>query len=165
MKQHDGQPTRTVILASSTAKDATQVGLEKESVLGMIYENRPFELVIGQPITGEFAYELVSPMGMTTIPVIELAIENGNSGTRVMALHVATHQAVITQIPSVYEEEVPNLIYSAGEVGEFWQSENHDRTRSAIFRIGEDADNHKRLPLWPTCERWPDAPFGTFNHA
>ena len=131
MKHHDGQPTPTVIPASSTAKNATQVGLEKESVLGMIYENRPFELVTGQPITGEFAHELVSPMGTTTIPVIELAIENGNSCTRVMALHVATHQAVVTEVPSVYEEEVPNLIYSTGEVGEFWQSENHDRTRSS----------------------------------
>src|SRR5437660_36991 len=70
MRQHYQQPMRIVLSPSPTIKDAAQVGLEKESVLGMIYEDRPFELTTGQPITGEFAYELASPMGTTTIPAI-----------------------------------------------------------------------------------------------
>ncbi len=123
MTQPSWQQTGLVVSAVSSAKDATQIGLEKESVLGMIYEDRPFLRTSGQPITGEFASDLATATGASTIPVIELAIENGNSCTRAMALHFATHQAVITQTPSVYEEEVSNLIYSTGELGEFWHIE------------------------------------------
>ena len=119
MTQPSWQQTGFVISSLSSAKDATKVGLDKASVLGMIYEDRPFELMTGQPITCEFASDLPTTTGASTIPVIELALENGNSSTRVMALHFLTHQAVITQTPSIYEEEASNLIYSAGERGEF----------------------------------------------
>ena len=165
MTQPSWQQTGFVISSLSSAKDATKVGLDKASVLGMIYEDRPFELMTGQPITGEFASDLPTTTGASTIPVIKLALENGNSSTRVMALHFLTHQAVITQTPSIYEEEASNLIYSAGERGEFWHIENHDGTHSAVFRIGEYADNQQDLPIGPTFGRWSDPRFINFNRA
>ena len=157
--------TKFITSSSSSPKEATQVGLDKESVLGMIYENRPFILTTDQPITGEFAFDLSTATGTRTIPVIELAIENGNSCTRTMALHFFTHQAVITEIPSVYEEQASNLIYSAGEPGESWQIETPDGTRSALFHIGEYADNQQDLPIGPTFARWSDPRFIDFNRA
>jgi hypothetical protein len=102
MTQPSWQQTGLVTSSLPGTKEAMQVGLDKESVLGMIYEGRPFMLSTGQPITGEFASDLATATGTMTIPVIELAIENGNSCTRAMALHVLTHQAVITETPSVY---------------------------------------------------------------
>src|SRR3954462_6290472 len=101
MTQPSWQQTELVTSSLPSVKDAMLVGLDKASVLGMIYENRPFGLSTGQPITGEFACDLPTATGTKTIPVIELAIENGNSSTRAMALHFLTHQAVITQTPSV----------------------------------------------------------------
>src|SRR5437879_10732747 len=165
MTQPSWQPTGLVTSSLSGTKEATQVGLDKESVLGMIYEARPFILSTGQPITGEFASDLPTATGTMSIPVIELAIENGNSCTRAMALHFLTHQAVITETPSVYEEEASNLIYSTGELGEFWHIENLDGTRSANFHIGEYADSQQDLPIGPTFERWQDPRFVNFNRA
>jgi hypothetical protein len=72
---------------------------------------------------------------------------------------------VITEVSSVYEEEAPNLIYSTGEGGEYWQGESADGTRSAIFRIGEDADTQQDLPIGPTFARWSDVRFVNFNRA
>ena len=57
--------TKLIPSSSSSPKEATQVGLAKESVLGMIYENRLFILTTGQPITGEF---LPTATGTKTIP-------------------------------------------------------------------------------------------------
>jgi len=162
MTQPSWLQTGLVVSRFSSAKDARQVGLEKESVLGMIYEGRPFELATGQPITGEF---LPTATETPPMPVIELAIENGNSCTRAMALHVVTHQAVITETPSVYEEEASNLIYSTGELGECWHIEKPDGTHSATFHIGEYADNQQDLPIGPTFGRWSDPRFVNFNRA
>ncbi len=165
MTQPYHQQTGLAVSSLPSVKDARQVELDKESVLGMIYEDRPFLLTTGQAITGEFVSDLPTATGTTAIPVIELAIENGNSCTRAMALHFLTHQAVISEIPSVYEEEASNLIYSAGELGEVWQIENADGTHSAIFRIGEYADTQQDLPIGPTFARWSDLRFVNFNRA
>ena len=79
MTQPSWPQTKLINSSSSSPKEATQVGLAKESVLGMIYEDRPFMLTSGQPITGEFAFDLPTATGTRTIPVIELAIEIGRA--------------------------------------------------------------------------------------
>lgn len=149
----------------STGKDAFTVGLEKESVLGIVYEDRPFLLGSGQPITGEYSLDLNTPTGVRNVPVVEVAIENGNSSTRAMAMHFATHRAVITQTAAVYEEETQNLIYSTGEVGEAWQEESSSGSRSLTFRVGEYADGQQDLPIGATYVRWSDPRFIQFNKA
>lgn len=150
---------------SSTGKDAGATGLEKESVLGIVYEDRPFLLATGQPITGEYTLELNSPTGVRNVAVVEVAIENGNSSTRAMALHFATHRAIITQTAAVYEEETQNLIYSTGDVGEAWQEEGSNGSRSLTFRVGEYADSQQDLPIGATYVRWSDPRFIQFNKA
>ena len=149
----------------TTGKDASAVGIEKESVLGIVYEDRPFLLTTGQPITGEYAMEVATPTGPRNVAVIELAIENGNSSTRAMALHFATHRAVITQTASVYEEESQNLIYSTGDAGESWQEEGEGGARSLTYRVGEHADSLQDLPIGSTYDRWSDPRFVKFNRA
>lgn len=161
MTQHSQHPGFT----SSTGKDAVVAGLEKESVLGIVYEDRPFLLSTGQPITGEYALELSTPTGVRNVAAVELAIENGNSSSRAMALHFATHRAVITQTASVYEEEAQNLIYSTGDVGESWQEESSNGSRSLTYRVGEYADGQQDLPIGPTYGRWSDPRFVQFNKA
>ncbi len=165
MTQQQSWNASGIVTPPSSGRDATAVGLEKESILGMVYEGRPLTLVTGQPIAGEFLFDLNAPAGQLTVPTIEMAIENGNSSTRAMAIHFATHHAVVTQTASVYEEETQNLIYSTGEIGEFWQVEHQDGSRSPVFRIGEFADGQQDLPIGPTYERWSDNRFVNFNRA
>lgn len=155
----------TIPTAPFQGGDAAQVGLEKQSVLGIIYEDRPFLLASGQPITGEFTFDIQTATGVISVPTIMLALENGNSETRGMCLHFASHKAMITQTASKYEEESQNLIYSTGDAGEFWQVEQPDGTRSMTFRVGEHADSQHDLPIGPTWERWSDPRFVNFNHA
>lgn len=152
-------------LATAGRKDALEAGLEKDSVLGIIYEGRPFILPDGQPITGEFARDMQTATGVVVVPTIELAIENGNSATRAMALHLLSHQAVITETASTYEEETHHLIYSTGDAGEYWQVELPDGSRSATFRVGEHADSQQDLPIGSTADRWSDPRFVHFNRA
>ncbi len=147
------------------APDASRAGLHTESVLGFIYEGRPFQTALGRPISGEYQAEVSTGSGPISMPTIELALENGNSATRVMALHCTTHQAVITETSSTFEEQESNLIYTTGEGGEFWQVEQPGGQRSPIFRVGEYADQRHDLPVGPTYERWSDPRFVHFNRA
>jgi hypothetical protein len=145
-------------------RDAMTAGLHPESVLGFVYEKRPFLLNGRQPIAGEYQADLHTSAGPLTVPTIELAVENGNSATRMMALSPLTHEAIITQTASTYEEQEANLIYRSGEVGEYWQMEL-DNGRSPIFRVGDDAASSHDLPIGPTFERWSDPRFISFNAA
>src|SRR5947209_8244947 len=139
--------------------------LHSESVLGYVYEDRPFYVGTGQPITGEYLADVRTPAGVRQMAAVELALENGNSATRTMALHLRTHQPIIVQTASLYEEQEDNLIYMAGDEGEFWQVEQAAGSLSPIFRVGEYAACQHDLPIGPTYQRWSDSRFVNFNRA
>ena len=157
--------TRPTTALPPGTRDASSVGLHQESVLGFIYDNRPFITATGRPIAGEYSATIHAKEGTLSVPTVEVALENGNSATRSMVLHVTTHQAVITETASTYEEQENNLIYTTGETGEFWQVEYASGSRSPVFRVGAYADAKNDLPVGPTYERWSDPRFIQFNRA
>lgn len=144
----------------TTGKDAKTTGLNPNSVLGHIIEKRAFLLPDGKPITGEISWQLEG----NTVIAQEAALENGNSGTRVMMLDPRYHTAVITQTSNTYEAEMDDLIFTTGDVGEFWQVEHLDGTRGPLFRVGEYASG-KDLPIGDTDVRWQEPHFVDFNKA
>lgn len=149
-----------VAYMGATGRNASIAGLNPNSVLGHIIENRAFLLPDGKPITGEISWQLEG----STVIAQEAALENGNSGTRVMMLDPKYHTAVITQTSNTYETEMDALIFTSGDAGEFWQIEHLDGTRGSIFRIGEYASG-KDLPIGDTDVRWQEQNFADFNKA
>jgi len=137
-------------------KEISMTSLPAHSFLDLITTQQPLHLPHG-PLSGAY-------LSADGAPVIEMALENGNSATRVMTLHATTHTPVITQTPSLYEEETTPLIY-ATDTGEWWQVEERDGSRSPRFHIGSFADAQASLPIGKTDVRWNDHRFVNFNRA
>lgn len=122
--------------------------------------NRPVVSRDNRPISGEISWQV----DQQSVIAQEVALENGNSGTRVMMLNPKTHVPVITQTANTLEAEDEALIFSTGDMGEFWQEENLDGTKGRIFRVGEYAIG-KDLPIGETDQRWALPEFVAFNRA